>query len=236
MVRLPNNDPTHDQHHSLAPAFSNALRDNVVAGGARYPRRVLSGRLVVGSLIVAVVLVSAEGAASASAASRPVQLRAFERPASADDRLTLRLPGRFEVLVSRKIAFYTDGRGRTSTLYAAQTRSGDLCLVLTAGNGGASLGCSPAGVFFAHGNHVNASSGRLFSGVTTDSISRVVLVGPRGKRHSLQVSRDGGFIYNCRAYNGCANLIACIEAYDVSGRLRSKQAWMPHGCAPSNRG
>jgi hypothetical protein len=193
----------------------------------------LSGRVLVGALIAAVLVVSTEGAVLGSAASSPVRLRAFDRPARADDRLTLRLPDRFQIDVSRKIALYTDGRGRTSTLYVAKTRIGELCLVLASGNGGASLGCSPAAAFFAPGSHVNASSGRLFSGVTTDSVSRVVLVGSLGKRHSLAVSRDGGFIYNCRAYNGCAKLIACIEAYDASGRLLSNQAWMRHGCAPS---
>ncbi len=133
---------------------------------------------------------------------------------------------------SRRIAVYQDRRGRRATLFVAKTRT-QLCIMLVnaapPGVGGAGGGCSPRSSFF-QGRHVSATSGRLFAGVVSNEVARVVLVGSRGVRHPVEVTVDGGFIYDCRAYNGCAGLIACVEAYGRSGPVLSKQAWMADGC------
>ena len=160
-------------------------------------------------------------------------MRAFERPKRPADILRGSFTRAFEIVDSRRVAVFTDSRGRRSTLYVAKTRT-QLCIVETrsdatgapTGSGG---GCSPAAAFF-DGRHVAATSGRLFSGVVSNDVARVVIVGSRGVRHQPRLSVDGGFIHTCRAFNGCARLIACVEAYDRQGERLSTQAWLPGGC------
>jgi hypothetical protein len=128
---------------------------------------------------------------------------------------------------------YQDRRGRRATLYVAKTRT-QLCVVLVYSSsagavGGAGGGCSPKNSFF-QGRHVSASSGRLFWGLVSNEVARIVIVGSKGVRHRLEVTQDGGFIYDCRAYNGCAGLVACVEAYARDGDSLSDQAWSPGGC------
>jgi len=157
------------------------------------------------------------------------ELRAFERAKRPADVVPRNLLRHLQITDSRRIAEYVDRRDRRSTLYVAKTLNGWLCHVLAKGNGGGS-GCSPRHAFFHPGKHISASSGRLFAGVVANEVARVVIVGSRRVRHPVDVTADGGFIYDCRAYNGCAGLIACVEAYDHSGHVLSKQAWMGNGC------
>jgi hypothetical protein len=161
------------------------------------------------------------------------ELRAFQRAKKPTDVLHGFFAQRFRVTDSRRIAVYQDRRGRRATLYVAKTRT-QLCVVLVSSSsagsvGGASAGCSPKSSFF-QGRHVAASTGRLLSGVASNEVARIVIVGSRGVRHPVAVTRDGGFIYDCRAYNGCAGLIACVEAYSRDGDFLSGQAWGPGGC------
>jgi len=134
---------------------------------------------------------------------------------------------------SRRVAIYKDRRGRRATLYVAKTRT-QLCVVLVNSSSGGSVGgsgggCSPKASFF-QGRHVSASSGRLFAGVVSNEVARVILVGSNGVRRPVELTADGGFIYDCRAYNGCAGLIACVEAYARDGRFLSGQPWLRAGC------
>lgn len=167
------------------------------------------------------------------AATEAEELRAFERPKRPTDTLRGSFTRAFEIVDSRRVAVFTDSRGRRSTLYLAKTRT-QLCVVearsdetgAPTGSGG---GCSPEAEFFGD-RHVAAISGRFFSGVVSNDVARVVIVGSRGVRHRVRLSADGGFIHTCRAYNGCARLIACVEAYGRDGRFLSGQPWLPGGC------
>ena len=76
-------------------------------------------------------------------------------------------------------------------------------------------------------------SGRHFVGVTANNVTRVVLIGSRGGRHSVPVTEDGGFIHNCRAYNGCASLIVCVQSYNRSNKLLGSEPVMG-GFSPLN--
>lgn len=168
-----------------------------------------------------------------AAGSSPPELRAFERPKRESDVLRASVTAHLRVVDSRRIAAYEDRRGRRATLFVAKTRT-ELCVMLVTstavrGVNGAGGGCSPSKDFF-QGRHVAATSGRLFAGVVSNEVGRVVLVGSRGVRHSIRPTRDGGFIYDCRAYNGCARLIACVEAYAADGSYLSGQPWLPRGC------
>jgi len=162
------------------------------------------------------------------------ELRAFKRPKQPSDVLSGRFADHLEITDSRRIATYVDRRGRRATLYVAKGGLG-LCQVLvksstSGGVGGGGGGCSPPADFLNRERHVAASSGRLFAGVVANEVARVVIVGSRGVRHPVKVTADGGFIYDCRAYNGCAGLIACVEAYTRDGTLLSGQPWEPGGC------
>ena len=136
---------------------------------------------------------------------------------------------------SRRIARYVDSRGRRVTLYLAKTDRGWLCMLLRRGiSNGGGAGCSPVKQFFQAGSHGAYMSGRHFVGVTTNDVARVVLIGSRGIRHPVSVTRDGGFIYNCRAYNGCASLIVCVQSYDRGNRLLGSEHVMGGAC-PNRR-
>jgi hypothetical protein len=184
-----------------------------------------------GGILVVVALASL--APAGLAAPEPGELRAFERAKRPTDALRGSFARAFEIVDSRRVAVFIDRRGRRSSLYVAKTRT-QLCAVETradavgaaTGSGG---GCSPTADFFGAG-HVAATSGRLFSGVIANDVARVVLVGSRGVRHRVRLSTDGGFIHTCRAYNGCAGLIACVETYARDGRFLSGQPWLPGGC------
>jgi len=162
------------------------------------------------------------------------ELRAFERAKRPTDVVPVGVGRALTFTDSRRIVTYVDRRGRRATLYVAKTRT-DLCHVLVkssfpGGVGGAGTGCSPRAVFLGQGRHLSASSGRLFAGVVTNEVARVVIVGSKGVRRPVRLTADGGYIYDCRAYNGCAGLIACVEAYTRDGTFLSAQAWMPDGC------
>jgi hypothetical protein len=60
--------------------------------------------------------------------------------------------------------------------------------------------------------------------VAANAVTRVVLVGVRGARHVVPLSRDNGFVHDCRAYNGCACLIDRVHAY-AGTRLLGTQRW-----------
>lgn len=176
---------------------------------------------------------------SAVAGARPEEdkseLRAFQRAKQSTDVVRGRFADRLQIADSRRVATYVDRRGRRATLYLAKGGLG-LCHILVHssppyGFGGAGSGCSPPAQFLGRGRHVAASSGRLFAGVVANEVARVVIVGSKGVRHPVKVTADGGFIYDCRAYNGCAGLIACVEAYTRDGKLLSRQPWFGLSCA-----
>jgi hypothetical protein len=201
-------------------------------------------------LVLAVaVLVSACQYGGSSDASGPepptsspkeseLTLRAFQRAKRPSDVLRAAFTKHLHIvggpiIDSRRVATHVDRRGRRATLFVAKSRS-ELCHVLVRsssdGNEGFGASCSPRAAFFGDGRHVVAGSGRLFTGVVANDVARVVIVGSRGIRHPVKVTADGGFIYDCRAYNGCAGLIACVEAYGRDGALLSFLPWSAGGC------
>jgi len=155
--------------------------------------------------------------------------KAFSRAKTPADAVSHRLHPRWRIVDSRRVATYRDRRGRFAELYVAKTSDGQLCHVLSSDTGFGG-GCSPARLFFRPGHRVSALSTRLFAGIAADEVTRVVLVGSRGKRHVPRLSPDGGFIYNCRAYNGCACLIAWLDAYNANGKRVSHENWLGSGC------
>ena len=50
-------------------------------------------------------------------------------------------------------------------------------------------------------------------------------------RHPVALTPDGGFIWNCRAYNGCACVVAELRAFDQMGKLVTRQDWRSRSCA-----
>jgi hypothetical protein len=183
--------------------------------------------------VAVTVLFGPSALAGSEADTDEVEPRALQRAKRPNDVLRASFAQHFRITDSRRIAVYQDRRGRRATLYVAKTRT-QLCVVLVNSSsagavGGAGGGCSPKSSFF-QGRHVSASSGRLFWGLVSNEVARIVIVGSKGVRHPVEVTPDGGFIYDCRAYNGCAGLVACVEAYARGGDFLSGQAWSPRGC------
>jgi hypothetical protein len=155
--------------------------------------------------------------------------RAFLRPRRSSDALPKHGWGsntipigtsRERILDTRQIASYTDGRGRQALLYLLQTKS--VICDFTFWGSGAGGGCNPVSEFFG-GRHLVFGTGHLLSGVGDDRVAKVVVVGSRGVRHPVVPSADGGFIYDCKAYNGCACVVDRVEGYDSAGQLVASQ-------------
>jgi hypothetical protein len=68
-------------------------------------------------------------------------------------------------------------------------------------------------------------SGRLLSGVAANNVARIVVVGTQGARHTVPLTRDRGFIWDCRAWSGCSTVIAEIQAYDRAGKTLYRTRW-----------
>ena len=156
-----------------------------------------------------------------AAATAPDRIRAFERPATARDRLPQRNFRWFpqqgtRLLEVREVARYRDGRGRLSRLLVARGVDAEgrsvTCQILLQAYGMGS-GCDPSRAFFTPGRLVAASAGRLMSGVVAENVARVEIIGTHGRVHPVALTPDGGFIWNCRAYNGCACVVAELRAY-----------------------
>jgi hypothetical protein len=153
---------------------------------------------------------------------------AFQRSAHPNDALPAVARRIFpDVTVSRRVASYVDGRGRRNALYVFKRRGSRICLGLFSGGFGG--GCDPASKFFSPDRRVAAEEGRLFAGLAADEVTRVELVGIRGRVHRVRLTTDHGFIYNCRAYNGCTCVIASLRAYAADGRLVTNQRWLGAG-------
>jgi hypothetical protein len=169
------------------------------------------------ALIASIITAGVQNARSATETTP--DLRAFDRPARASDRppqfIVRTLPhGNDHIVASRRVATYVDGRGRHAALYAVKTAR-HICMADSWNNGGGG-GCSPPGQFLGSAD-VTLSFGHLLFGIGDRKVARVVVVGTRGVRHPVSVTRDGGFIYDCKAYNGCSCVVDHVEVFDAHG-------------------
>ena len=156
-------------------------------------------------------------------------LRAFQRHARAGDAIPRGALGpltkRFgRIVASRRIAATTGFRG-SAALYLVRLRREYTCLVQI-DRGAAGAGCSPSRYFLSVRRRVSAGGGDGFlHGVVANDVTRVAFVDRNGTLHPLRLTRDGGFIYMCRARNGCVKVIKGVNGYDRRGRLVSHQRW-----------
>jgi hypothetical protein len=145
---------------------------------------------------------------------------AFQRPARADDRFAGL--SRWDFSDSRLVAQTSIGRpsgSNVARLYLGRRMDGMLCIALV--DRGTAGSCTKPSAF-AKGISM---SGRLLVGVVPNHVTRLVVVGTRGVRHSVKPTRDKGLIWDCRSWNGCTGVIAAIEAYDAAGRLLYRTPW-----------
>jgi len=183
--------------------------------------------------VVAVAVFVAAGVAAA--ASGPTTIpSAFARSATPADRLPATFAQRAgsRPFDSRRIATYTDGKRRLWSVYVFKQiirNRLNICVATLRGSGGGG-GCSPSSEFFAPGRWVVAGEGRLMAGVAADNVATLRLIGSHGSVHTVKLTRDHGFIYDCNAYNGCSCLIARVQAFDSAGRLISDQDWLGSSC------
>lgn len=167
-------------------------------------------------------------------------LRALARPARASDTLPYKPGGLVgQVLLSRRVATYTDQHRRTTNFFVYEVR-GRLrhvksaygvwfCSLLVKQGAGGGGGCGPiqevANVFANqpvavwHGN--NTYDGEYVWGIAANDVQSVVLIESNGVRHNMALSADHGFIYNCGACAGS------IDAYGQRGELLSAQRLPP---------
>lgn len=171
----------------------------------------------------ALVAAACVAVASTTGQAATARLRAFQRPARATDAVPRAfLPvfrGRYgAVVASRRIATGTGFRGHAA-VYLVRLKRHYTCLLRTI-HGGAGAGCSPSGEFLSASLPVQASTGgRFLSGAVANQIARVAFVDPRGRLHSLRLTPDGGFLYSCRARNGCVGLVSAVNGYNRLGKL-----------------
>jgi hypothetical protein len=188
-------------------------------------------RPVVFAVVAACAFLS-NGALGSSAADLP---SAFDRPATSADRLPFTLApaaGEGRPYDSRHVATYA-GRTRTWDVFVFKqsrptfrsTRAVEHVCVFVADGRSAGGGCSPTPTFFGPRRHVVASSGRVLAGVVSDRVARLVVIGSAGRAHRVPLSADDGFVFDCRAYNGCACVLDRVQAFDRAGRMITNQSW-----------
>jgi hypothetical protein len=183
--------------------------------------------------VIAFAVFVVAGVAAASPRPRTIP-SAFARSATPADRppATFAERGGSRAFDSRMIATYTDGKRRLWSVYVFKQvirNRMNICVATLRGGGGGG-GCSPSPAFFAPGRWVVAGEGRLIAGVAADNVATVRLIGSHGTVHTVKLTRDHGFIYDCNAYNGCSCLIARVQAFDSSGRLITDQNWLGSSC------
>jgi hypothetical protein len=183
-----------------------------------------------GKAVLAMLVVSMAFASIALSSRLPAP-RAFSRVAETADAVPGWLRGPLvdrqgEIADSRRIATYSDGRGRKASLYLVQTSRQWTCLLSVGLGGGGGGGCSPSNSFMAAKSYLSVGeNGRLVTGVVRANVTHVVIVGSRGVLHPLQVTRDGGFIYDCHAYNGCTHaVVRAVRVYNARGQLLQVQS------------
>ena len=178
--------------------------------------------------LAAIVCASlAAGVPAAGASNLP---SAFTRAPTAADQLPPTfpvIPGEGRPYQSRRIATLS-GTKREWSVYIFRQRIKkriNVCLFVFTRGQGAGGGCSPAESFFGPGQDISASSSRVLAGVASDRVHRVVVIGTLGVAHDVPLSRDKGFIFNCRAFNGCACVISRLQAFDRLGNRIENQDW-----------
>jgi hypothetical protein len=189
-------------------------------------RLALSLALTVAFAIVGAILVTLS---KQEAAAQPISNdpRAFQRPPRAADQFRPHWPRHGRVIASRLVATY-DGRARRASLYVFKTSTGEVCQALVFnGIGG---GCNPK-TLFRPNYRLAAGSGQLFAGIAADEVTRVVIIGSRGVRHNVRLTPDNGFIFDCRAYNGCPCVVARVDAFTRTGRRVVSQRWLAPTCS-----
>jgi hypothetical protein len=171
------------------------------------------------------------------AAAAPDLPSAFTRAPTAADQLppSVRgVPGEGRPYASRRIASLSGTKRQWSVFIFKQRikKRINVCLFVSFvfardpdGVGGAGGGCSPSESFFGPSRDVAASSSRVLAGVASRRVARVVVIGSLGVAHEVPLSRDNGFIFNCRAFNGCACVISRLQAFDKLGNLIENQDW-----------
>lgn len=169
----------------------------------------------------------ATGMCAAAASDLP---SAFTRAPSAADQLPPTFPGISDggrPYESRRIATLSGAKREWSVFIFKQKikKRINVCLFVFTRGQGAGGGCSPSESFFGPGGDVAASSSRVLAGVTSDRVARVVVIGSLGVAHEVPLSRDKGFIFNCRAFNGCSCVISRLQAFDVLGNRIENQDW-----------
>lgn len=181
-------------------------------------------------MVLAAMMVCASLATGVSAADASNLPSAFTRSPTAADQLppTFRwIHGGGRPYESRRIATLS-GTKREWDVYIFKqriTKRINVCLVVFTRDQGAGGGCSPAKSFFSRSRDIVASSSRVVAGVASDRVARVVIIGSRGVAHDVPLSRDRGFIFNCRAFNGCACVISRLQAFDRLGNRIANQDW-----------
>ncbi len=208
--------------HEKPMLFANA--------SALYKSRVV-GKALLAAIFCAALAAGVSGAATSTIPS------AFARAPVASDQL----PGNFQGVPdgglahdSRRIATLQGTKRSWSVYIFKQTIRNrllnpsvrpNICLFIFTSGQGAGGGCSPTDLFFGP-RHVSASAtGRVLAGVASDRVARVVVVGSRRVVHEAPLSADQGFIFNCRAYNGCACVVSRVQAFDKSGKRIANQDW-----------
>jgi hypothetical protein len=191
------------------------------------------------SLWMTTVLIFFVAAPVGSANSRVDVPSAFLRTATSADSLprqfaTHGLPGAnvSRPYDSRRIATYVDGKQRTWSVYIfKQRKSGtEQTCIVTFHSDGAGGGCNPSAGFFSPGNQVVDGEGRVLAGVASATVTRIEVIGTKGVVHHVPLSPDHGFVFNCRAYNGCACVVATLKAFDSHGRLITSENWRNQSC------
>jgi hypothetical protein len=122
---------------------------------------------------------------------------------------------------TRRVATALDLANRAYFVYAALMRDGRTCVVLVQSTGYTSS-CAPNQLFFEKGRRTATLKKGLVGGVAAKDVTKIVLQGA-GKRKTVELTKDHGFLFGCPAPSKCAAWVQTVLGYDKAGKLVSRE-------------
>lgn len=150
-------------------------------------------------------------------------LKAFKRPHRAYDNLPpIAKTLAPNVTNSRRVATAVDTKKRKYYVYVTQMKDKTACIVLIPGKRYTSH-CKPSAFLFEKGIRETTSVvNGLIGGVAQNDVTKIVLAGG-GKRKTIPLTTDNGFLYGCPAPTNCAKWVRQVIGYNAAGKIVSRE-------------
>ena len=174
-------------------------------------------------VVLSVALVATAVAVAAAPQNMAKDLKAFKRARRAYDALPAAAKQLAPtVTASRRVATAVDAKKRRYYVYVTLMKNDTACVVLIPGKSFTSH-CTPTRLLFERGLRETTSvANGLIGGVAENDIKKIVLTGG-GKRKTIPLSTDNGYLFGCPAPGTCAKWVRQVVGYNAAGKLVSRE-------------